>query len=74
MSDTTPPRAISNVPNWWPVIVAILTVAVTYGTYSQRQADAERRLDRLEAGVQKLDDIDERLSEIEGKLGIERHR
>ena len=63
------------IPSWFPVVVGILvfitTVAANWATLGASLHDHERRIQVIESRLDRLEDIDKRLSRIEGKLGVQ---
>jgi hypothetical protein len=62
------------IPSWFPVVVGILvfvtTVAANWATFGDQIHEHDRRLTAIEQRLAKLEEINVRLSRIEGKLGV----
>jgi hypothetical protein len=61
-------------PSWYPVVVGIIALFCTAGanwaTFGASLHDHDRRIEVIESRLDRLEDIDKRLSRIEGKLGV----
>jgi hypothetical protein len=55
---------------WWPLYVVVITCAFGFGMANSRLDEHEHRLAAQDARLNVFEDINKRLSRIEGKLGI----
>lgn len=72
-SETSKPTAFQTLKDNWFIIVFFMGMAVTWGSFSQRDKVQEARIDILDAKVEKIDDglagVNEKLVEITTSLG-----